>query len=59
MVKEWFQKYGRYLDILAILCDSFNEDTKYTIGRRQGNKSHLSTLQLVQSMKVCMFCKCG
>lgn len=46
--EEWFQKYGKYLDILAISCDSFNEDTNYTIGRRQGNKSHLSTLKPIE-----------
>ena len=35
---------GKHLDILAISCDSFNEDTNIEIGRRQGNKSHLSSL---------------
>lgn len=39
---------GDSLDILAISCDSFNEDTNYTIGRRQGNKSHLSTLKPIE-----------
>lgn len=28
LIKEsWFQKYGEYVDILAISCDSFYEDT--------------------------------
>lgn len=28
MVKEaWFKDYGQYLDIMAVSCDSFNEDT--------------------------------
>ena len=35
---------GKYLDILAISCDSFNEETNIEIGRRQGNKNHLSGL---------------
>uniref|UniRef100_A0A4W5PNX4 Radical S-adenosyl methionine domain containing 2 n=1 Tax=Hucho hucho TaxID=62062 RepID=A0A4W5PNX4_9TELE len=35
---------GEYLDILAISCDSFDEDTNQTIGRAQGKKSHLDNL---------------
>lgn len=35
---------GEYLDILAISCDSFDEDTNQTIGRAQGRKSHLDNL---------------
>lgn len=28
LIKEkWFQQYAKYLDILAISCDSFDEDT--------------------------------
>uniref|UniRef100_A0A674F532 Radical S-adenosyl methionine domain containing 2 n=1 Tax=Salmo trutta TaxID=8032 RepID=A0A674F532_SALTR len=42
--EKWFQKYGQYLDILAISCDSFDEDTNQTIGRAQGRKSHLDNL---------------
>lgn len=49
MIKErWFQKYGEYLDILAISCDSFNEDTNQLIGRAQGRKSHLDNLHKVR-----------
>ncbi|XP_045579242.1 radical S-adenosyl methionine domain-containing protein 2 isoform X2 [Salmo salar] len=45
MIREkWFQTYGEYLDILAISCDSFDEDTNQTIGRAQGRKSHLDNL---------------
>lgn len=39
---------GEHLDILAISCDSFNEDTNFTIGRQQGNKNHLTSLKSVQ-----------
>ncbi len=39
---------GQYLDILAISCDSFCEDTNCTIGRRQGNKNHLTSLKAVR-----------
>ena len=44
----WFLYSGQYLDILAISCDSFSEDTNFTIGRRQGNTNHLASLKLVQ-----------
>ena len=40
---------GQYLDILAISCDSFSEETNFTIGRRQGNKNHLASLKLVRN----------
>lgn len=40
---------GEYLDILAISCDSFNEDTNFTIGRCQDGKNHLSSLKAVRN----------
>ncbi|XP_008278225.1 S-adenosylmethionine-dependent nucleotide dehydratase RSAD2 [Stegastes partitus] len=50
MIKEkWFQKYGDYLDILAISCDSFDEDTNQLIGRAQGKKSHLDNLYKIRT----------
>ncbi|XP_051238392.1 radical S-adenosyl methionine domain-containing protein 2 [Dicentrarchus labrax] len=53
MIKEkWFQKYGDYLDILAISCDSFDEATNQLIGRAQGRKSHLDNLY-----RICDWCK--
>ncbi len=33
----WFEKYGRYLDILAISCDSFDDTANARIGRRSGD----------------------
>ncbi|XP_058691407.1 S-adenosylmethionine-dependent nucleotide dehydratase RSAD2 [Poecile atricapillus] len=42
--KLWFEKYGEYLDILAISCDSFDEDVNILIGRRQGKKNHVENL---------------
>lgn len=35
---------GEYLDILAISCDSFDEDVNVLIGRRQGKKNHVENL---------------
>lgn len=40
---------GDYLDILAVSCDSFNEDTNKVIGRGQGRKSHLDKLHQVHN----------
>lgn len=40
---------GDYLDILAISCDSFNEDTNQLIGRAQGKKSHIESLYKIRN----------
>jgi hypothetical protein len=39
ITEKWFQDYGQFLDILAISCDSFDEDTNVKIGR--GNGKHI------------------
>ncbi|MEQ2308661.1 Radical S-adenosyl methionine domain-containing protein 2 [Ameca splendens] len=50
MIKEtWFQKYGDFLDILAVSCDSFDEETNQLIGRSQGRKSHIENLYKIRS----------
>jgi radical S-adenosyl methionine domain-containing protein 2 len=42
LIKEkWLEKYGTYLDILAISCDSFNEEVNEKIGRGAGKESHI------------------
>ena len=47
---KWLDKYGKYLDILAVSCDSFDEATNVKIGR--GTGSHLKTfLNLSQMCK--------
>ena len=33
---EWLNEYGRYLDIMAVSCDSFDEATNVRIGRGRG-----------------------
>lgn len=40
--KAWFEKYGEYIDILAVSCDSFDEETNMKIGR--GTGAHLRNL---------------
>lgn len=44
--KKWLQKFGRYVDILAISCDSFVEESNILIGRGKG--MHLAQLQQVR-----------
>ncbi|KAL8816412.1 MAG: hypothetical protein Q9223_004570 [Gallowayella weberi] len=42
LVKEkWLEQYAKYLDIMAVSCDSFDEQTNMMIGRGKG--SHLDT----------------
>ncbi|XP_001639114.3 radical S-adenosyl methionine domain-containing protein 2 isoform X2 [Nematostella vectensis] len=47
---NWFNKYGECLDILAISCDSFDEETNVLIGRRQKGKNHVEALRRVRDM---------
>lgn len=43
LVKEkWLHQYAQHLDIMAVSCDSSNEQTNMMIGRGKGN--HLETL---------------
>lgn len=42
ITKLWFEKYAKYLDILAISVDSFDESTNIKIGRGRGR--HLEKL---------------
>jgi len=36
ITERWFKKYARYIDILAVSVDSFNEETNIKIGRGKG-----------------------
>ncbi|XP_053564921.1 radical S-adenosyl methionine domain-containing protein 2 [Bombina bombina] len=44
ITERWFKSYGEHLDILAVSCDSFNEDVNKLIGRGQGKKNHVENL---------------
>ncbi|CAG9764160.1 unnamed protein product [Ceutorhynchus assimilis] len=44
ITEKWLQKYGKFVDILAVSCDSFNEETNTKIGRRQGSSDHVKKL---------------
>ncbi|XP_046847255.1 radical S-adenosyl methionine domain-containing protein 2-like isoform X2 [Xenia sp. Carnegie-2017] len=49
LIKEnWFKSYGKYLDILAISCDSFDEKVNVKIGRHHRKKRHLDILRQVR-----------
>ena len=51
LIKEkWFQDYGKYLDILAISCDSSEPETLKTIGRYAKRTEHLQQLRLIHDM---------
>lgn len=45
VTERFLQQYHEYIDILAISCDSFNEETNIRIGRGAGN--HLVNVQNV------------
>eukprot|EP01087_Luapelamoeba_hula_P008837 TRINITY_DN2242_c0_g1_i1.p1 TRINITY_DN2242_c0_g1~~TRINITY_DN2242_c0_g1_i1.p1 ORF type:complete len:382 (-),score=88.77 TRINITY_DN2242_c0_g1_i1:30-1082(-) len=46
--RRWFEKYGEYLDILAISVDSFDESVNVEIGRGKGR--HLAQVEAVRDL---------
>lgn len=38
VTKQFLARFGRYIDILAVSCDSFEESTNIEIGRGSGNQ---------------------
>ncbi len=36
ITEDWLQKYGRFVDVLGVSCDSFDEATNIEIGRGTG-----------------------
>lgn len=46
--RHFFDKWGKYVDIIAISCDSFNEEVNSKIGR--GTGKHISKLVEVRQM---------
>uniref|UniRef100_A0A8D8S7P0 S-adenosylmethionine-dependent nucleotide dehydratase RSAD2 n=1 Tax=Cacopsylla melanoneura TaxID=428564 RepID=A0A8D8S7P0_9HEMI len=46
---DWMAKYGKYLDILAISCDSFDAQVNNTIGRWQNSKTnHIEKMETIR-----------
>lgn len=46
ITKKWLEKYGQYIDVLGVSCDSFNEATNVKIGR--GTGENVKTLFLIR-----------
>lgn len=48
--KHWMSKFGPFLDILAISCDSFNPDVLRAIGRctKEGDTDHIEQTKRVR-----------
>ena len=44
--RSWMKQYGKFLDIIAISCDSFNEETNMKIGRGKG--AHINQLYQIK-----------
>ena len=38
VTEKWLDKYGQYLDIMGVSCDSFDVETNLKIGRSQNGK---------------------
>ena len=45
---RWLSEYGKYIDIMAVSCDSFDERTNVKIGR--GTGKHLETFKQLARM---------
>jgi len=54
---NWMERFAKYLDIIAVSCDSFDEGTLQLIGRGTGSTSqnHLKQLKLIK--RWCTECK--
>lgn len=49
--RDWFMTYGQYIDILAVSCDSANEETNVKIGRASGARGRqLEHLRLAKQL---------
>ncbi|XP_053315718.1 radical S-adenosyl methionine domain-containing protein 2 [Spea bombifrons] len=48
ITERWFKTYGEYLDILAVSCDSFDEEVNKLIGRGQGQRNHVEKLMQIR-----------
>lgn len=45
---EFMRDYGRYIDIMAVSCDSFNEEVNVKIGRGKG--AHIQNLMRLKQL---------
>lgn len=48
VTEKWLDTYGKYLDVMAISCDSFDPDTNISLGRAENGKgAHIRRVFLV------------
>ena len=45
ITENWLRKHGKFVDILGVSCDSFNEETNIAIGRGKGK--HITSVKQV------------
>lgn len=51
---DWFDKYGNYIDILAVSCDSFVDEVNAKIGRGRERQTHNNHVHNVfTAKKIC------
>ncbi|GAB1206435.1 hypothetical protein APSETT445_005123 [Aspergillus pseudonomiae] len=50
LTKSFLSTYGKYIDIIAVSCDSFREETNVKIGR--GTGAHLDNITLISELCV-------
>lgn len=52
--KSWFEKYGKYIDVLAVSCDSCDDDTNIKIGRSTPNSTkHVHIQNIYNAGSLC------
>jgi molybdenum cofactor biosynthesis enzyme MoaA len=45
--ENWFGRYGKFVDIIAVSCDSFDSATNAKIGRQFKGQNHVDSLRIV------------
>ena len=51
--EKWFQMYSKYLDILAVSCDSFDDECNRNVGRTNGYNSHSQIFHVYRIRHLC------
>jgi radical S-adenosyl methionine domain-containing protein 2 len=53
VTEKWLDEYGKYLDVMAISCDSFDADVNVRLGRGE----HGSGKHVVRVFQVAAWCR--
>ena len=51
--EKWFELYSKYLDILAISCDSFDDECNRQAGRTNGKDAHSQISHVLRVRELC------